>query len=199
MHRRHGALRRISSRESRPPRLAAATEAASGPVVDPLDEFKRRGLTVGQNFNMLSGVSLDPDHCWHITIGDNVTLAAGVRILAHDASMAMHLGYARIGKVQIGDRVFIGASSIVLPGVRIGNDVVIGAGSVVTRSIPDNAVACGNPAKVIAAADEWLDGKRREMAEVPCFGEEYTMRRSVSEAKRAEMNDHMTDGIGYVG
>lgn len=51
--------------------------------------------------------------------------------------------------VHIGDYVWIGGGSIILPGVTIGNDVVIGAGSVVTESIPDNAIACGNPCKIL--------------------------------------------------
>ena len=51
--------------------------------------------------------------------------------------------------MKIGDRCWIGANSIILPGVTIGNNVVIGAGSVVTKDIPDNVVAVGSPAKII--------------------------------------------------
>lgn len=179
----HGLLRRSYNRWLRP---------------NPLDELKQRGLTVGSNFNMLDGVTLDWSHCWHNTIGDDVTMAPGVRILAYDASTKMHLGYTRIGKVAIGDRVFIGAGSIVLPGVRIGSDVIVGAGSVVSKSIPDNTVACGNPARAVAATDEWVTRKRREMGMVPIFGEEYTARQNVDAAMKAEMNERMTTGIGYV-
>lgn len=50
--------------------------------------------------------------------------------------------------VRIGNRVWIGSNSTILPGVTIGNNAIIGAGSVVTRDIPDNAVAVGNPARV---------------------------------------------------
>jgi len=53
------------------------------------------------------------------------------------------------GDIIIGDDAWIGTGVIVLDGVRIGNGAVIGAGSVVTRDIPDNAIACGTPAKVI--------------------------------------------------
>lgn len=163
-----------------------------------LNELKARGLTFGRNFQVLDGVTLDWSHCWLITIGDDVTMAPGVRVFAHDASTKMHLGYTRIGMVEIGDRVFIGAASIVLPGVRIGSNVVIGAGSVVSSSIPDNTVACGNPAKVLAATDMWLEGKRREMRTVPCFGEEYTSRQGITDAMRDEMNERMIGGVGYV-
>ena len=51
--------------------------------------------------------------------------------------------------VIIGDSVWIGGGAIILPGVTIGDNVVIGAGSVVTRDIPDNVVAYGNPCRVI--------------------------------------------------
>ncbi len=67
----------------------------------------------------------------------------------------------RIAKVSIGDRVFIGAGSIVLPGVRIGDDVIIGAGSVVTRDIADGALVAGNPATVIGTTDEYLRAQAR--------------------------------------
>ena len=53
------------------------------------------------------------------------------------------------GPVKIGNNVHIGENVIILPGVNIGNNVIVGAGSVVTKSIPDNTLACGNPAKVI--------------------------------------------------
>jgi maltose O-acetyltransferase len=165
---------------------------------DPLDELRKLGLVTGRNFQMQPGVYIDRNHCWHISIGDNVTIAPHACIFAHDASTKMHLGYTRIGKVEIGDRVFIGAAAIILPGVKIGNDVVIGAGSVVSGDIPDNVVAYGNPAKVIGATDEWIERKRNEMTSVPCFGEEYTLRRNVDDTMKSDMNERMIDRIGYV-
>jgi maltose O-acetyltransferase len=56
--------------------------------------------------------------------------------------------------VTIGDNVWIGGGAIILPGVTIGKNSVIGAGSVVTKSIPDNSVAVGNPCRVIRALKE---------------------------------------------
>ena len=52
------------------------------------------------------------------------------------------------GKIEIGDNVWIGGGVTVLPGVTIGNNVVIGAGSIVTKDIPDNSLAYGNPCRV---------------------------------------------------
>ena len=59
--------------------------------------------------------------------------------------------------ITVGDNVYIGTNTIILPGVTIGNDVIIGAGAIVSKNIPDNSVAVGVPAKVIKTADEYLD------------------------------------------
>lgn len=161
-------------------------------------DLRARGMVVGENFNMLDGVQIDWSHCWHVTIGNDVTLAPGVRILAHDASTKPYLGYTRIAKVDIGNRVFIGAGSIVMPGVRIGNDVVIGAGSIVTKDLPDNVVAFGNPARVMGALDAYIERRRAEMDRVPVFSEAYTMEKGITSAMRDEMNERMVDRLGYV-
>jgi maltose O-acetyltransferase len=163
-----------------------------------VESLKRRGLVVGSGLSLMRGATIDPSHCWHITIGDDVTLARNVLILAHDASTKSRLGYTRIGKVDIGDRVFIGAASIVLPGVRIGSDVVIGAGSVVGSDIPDGMVAYGSPARCVVTTAEWIEGRRCEMEAVPRFGPEYTVGNGVSAAMREEMNRSMKDRFGYV-
>jgi acetyltransferase-like isoleucine patch superfamily enzyme len=65
------------------------------------------GMTVGNNFRRLHGVILDPGHCWLIEIGNNVTMAPRVHILCHDASTKQFLNYTKIGRVTIGDNVFI--------------------------------------------------------------------------------------------
>ena len=136
----------------------------------------RRGLIVGTNFTRMGGVIIDPSHCWHITIGDNVTLAPRVHILAHDASTKVFLGYTRVENTKIGNNVFIGAGSIVLPGVTIGNNVVIGAGSVVSQDIPDDSVAVGNPARVVKALSVFMEENKQKMTPETVFGEEFTLR-----------------------
>ena len=98
-----------------------------------LNKYKARGLKVGSNFNMLGGCIIDHSHCWLIRIGDNVTFAPRVHVLAHDASTKRVLGYTRIALTSIGNDVFVGASSTIMPGVTVGDGAVVGAGSVVTR------------------------------------------------------------------
>ena len=128
------------------------------------------GMTVGKNFKRLHGVILDPGHCWLIEIGDNVTMAPRVHILCHDASTKQFLNYTKIGRVTIGNNVFIGAESVVLPGVTIGDSVIIGANSTVTHDIPENSVAAGSPARVICSLEEYLAKEKARMAAAPCYG-----------------------------
>lgn len=94
-----------------------------------------------------------------ITIGDNTLIAPDVKIYTavHPVSAEERIYTDEIGRsairtqtapVVIGNNVWIGGGAIILPGVTIGDNTVIGAGSVVTKSIPANAVACGNPCTV---------------------------------------------------
>lgn len=156
------------------------------------------GMKVGKNFGRLNGVILDPSHCWLIEIGDNVTLAPRVHILCHDASTKTFLGYTKIGRVTIGNNVFIGAESVVLPGVTIGNNVVIGANSTVTHDIPDNMVYAGTPAKMLCTLDEYIEKEKTRMENAPCYGAEYTLRKNVSMELRMKQKNDLTGKIGYI-
>lgn len=64
--------------------------------------------------------------------------------------------------ITIGDNVYIGTNTIILPGVTIGSNVVIGAGAIVSKNIPDNSVAVGIPANVIKTADEYFEKIQNE-------------------------------------
>ena len=156
------------------------------------------GMRVGRNFKRLHGVILDPSHCWLIEIGDNVTMAPRVHILCHDASTKQFLGHTKIGRVTIGDNVFIGAESVVLPGVTIGSNVIIGANSTVTHDVPDGVVVAGSPARRICTLEEYLAKERIRMEASPCYGEEYTLRKNVSMEKRMEQKAALEGRIGYI-
>jgi acetyltransferase-like isoleucine patch superfamily enzyme len=114
------------------------------------------GVKVGENCRIyIRQFGTEP---FLISIGDRVTITSGVKIITHDGSTILVRNdaghrYLYYASVTIGDDVFIGINSIILPGVTIGSKVVIGAGSVVTRNIPENSVAVGNPAKVIGSFD----------------------------------------------
>jgi len=149
-----------------------------------ISELKKKGLKVGANFTMQSGCIIDYSHSNHIEIGDNVTLAPNVHILAHDASTKMFLDYTKVKNTKIGNKVFIGAGSIIMPGVTIGNEVIIGAGSIVTKDIPDNCVYAGNPAGFIMHTDAYIAGEKAKMNTENTFGEEFTERVNVSMEKK---------------
>ena len=139
----------------------------------PLEDYIKRGMKIGKNFHNIGGGSLDYSHCWLISIGDNVTLAPGVRLIAHDASTASRIVpncHTKIGLIRIGNNVFVGANSVVLLNVTIGNNVIIGAGSVVTRDIPDGSVAVGNPARVVSSFDEYARKNQDFFKVKPVFG-----------------------------
>lgn len=162
------------------------------------EQLVKMGMRVGSDFKRLSGVILDPSHCWLIDIGDHVTIAPRVHILCHDASTKQFLNYTKIGRVNIGDNVFIGAESVILPGVTIGSNVIIGANSTVTQDIPENSVAVGSPARVICSLDAYLQKERSRMADAPCYGEEYTLRGNVTMEKRGQQKRELTGKIGYI-
>ncbi|GAA6381914.1 hypothetical protein I2900191A2_05600 [Intestinibacter bartlettii] len=162
------------------------------------EKLIKMGLKVGNNFKRLNGVILDPAHCWLITIGDNVTMAPRVHILAHDASTKEFLNYTKIGRVNIGNNVFIGAESVVLPNVTIGDNVVIGANSTVTKDIPSNSVYAGNPAKFICTIDEYIDKNKSKMQDSPVYGEEYTLRANVDNSKKQKMYKELENKMGFV-
>ena len=94
-----------------------------------------------------------------ITIGDHVTITAGVQFYTHDGGVWVFRDefpdIELFAPIRIGNNVFIGAYSIILPGALIGDRCVIGAGSVVAGSIPPNSVVAGVPAKVVKSLDEY--------------------------------------------
>lgn len=162
------------------------------------DDLIKRGLKVGSGCSFQEGVKIDDSHCWLIEIGNNVTIAPNVQIIAHDASTKRLLGYTRIGKIKIEDNVFVGAGTIVLPNVTIGTNCIIGAGSLVSRDIPANVVAAGNPARVIGSLEEFLIKHRRGMSIFPVFERKYTLANNVSTMMKTEMIEKMIKGQGYV-
>ena len=110
---------------------------------------------VGDNFYANFNLTLVDDG--HIYIGDNVLIGPNVTIATAnhpiDPSLRRRaLQYNR--DVRIGNNVWIGAGTVIVPGVTIGDDAVIGALSVVTRDIPPKTVAVGNPCRVLREIGE---------------------------------------------
>lgn len=91
--------------------------------------------------------------CAKVRFGDNVMIApnVGIYTASHPLNhIQRHIELKEYAlEINIGSNVWIGANSVILPGVTIGDNVVIGAGSVVTKNIPSNVLAFGNPCKVV--------------------------------------------------
>ena len=106
-------------------------------------------ISVGENFYMNhNGVILDGAK---VEFGDNVFIGPNCSFFTAGHPIEIEkrnegLEYAK--PIKIGNNVWFGGNVVVLPGITIGNNVTIGAGSVVTKDIPDNVVAYGNPCKI---------------------------------------------------
>lgn len=139
---------------------------------------RRRGVAIGDGCRILSKVVTSEP--WLVTIGDRVTVSSEVTLVTHDGSGWLvrdedgrRYRYARI---EIGSDVFIGARSIILPGVRIGDRVVVGAGSVVTKSIPAGTVVAGNPARRVADFESFAARLLKWPSEASRVGQSYRER-----------------------
>ncbi|MFX0558424.1 acyltransferase [Maribacter sp. CXY002] len=115
------------------------------------------GVEVGENCRILTTTfGSEP---WLIKIGNKVTITSGVRIVTHDGSTWLfedEKGRRELfRRVEIGNNVFIGFNSIILPGVKIEDNVVIAAGSVVTKSVPKGSIIGGNPARIIGSYESY--------------------------------------------
>jgi acetyltransferase-like isoleucine patch superfamily enzyme len=130
--------------------------------------YKKRNVFLGKNtviYNTVFTTSFKGDSFY---IGDNCTIT-GATLLGHDASPALFIKALQENKypilpasrrsfrsaIHIGNNVFIGVGSIILPGINIGDNIVVAAGSVVTKDIESNQVVGGNPAKKIKTIDEF--------------------------------------------
>ena len=112
-------------------------------------------LHFGSNIYANSNLTLVDDG--HIYVGDRVMFGPNVTIATANHPIDTELrarGLQYNKDVYIGENAWIGAGVIIVPGVRIGKNTVIGAGSVVTKDIPDNVVAVGNPCRVLREVSE---------------------------------------------
>jgi maltose O-acetyltransferase len=129
----------------------------------PTDAYLEPPFYCDYGYNTQLGTNVYANHnlvvldCAPVTIGNNVFIAPNVVIstAAHPIDALERNSALEFAKpIRIGNNVWIGATVTILPGVEIGDNVTIGAGSVVTRSIPANSVAVGNPCRVIRSLPE---------------------------------------------
>ena len=112
---------------------------------------QKLGVNIGRNCRIYTtNFGSEP---FLITIGDDVTVTSEVKFITHDGSswlMRDEKGRRYLyQKINIGNKVFIGVNSIIMPGVKIEDRVIVAAGSIVTKSIPSGVIVAGVPAKII--------------------------------------------------
>jgi acetyltransferase-like isoleucine patch superfamily enzyme len=106
-----------------------------------------------------------------VKLGNNVRLT-GCVLYGHDGSVnminrAFGLKLDKVGKIEIGNNVFVGRQAIIMPGVTIGDNVIVAAGAVVTKDVPENSVVGGVPAKVICSLQSHVDRLKAENETLP--------------------------------
>lgn len=132
---------------------------------DPVKYARKIGVNGFENGHIYGNIKWGTEP-WLITIGKNCHITAGVAFITHDGGTLLfrdRVPDLEITKpITLGDNVYVGSYTIILPGVTIGNNCVIGAGSIVSRNIPDGSVAVGSPARVIKTTDEYFEKIQKE-------------------------------------
>lgn len=121
-----------------------------------INYYRSMGVNIGNNTRTFSPLIASEPYL--LSIGKNCTVSIGVNFITHDNSISkLYDEYTDVfGEVKIGDNVFIGANSIILPGVIIGSNTIIGAGSIVTKSFSmGDVIIGGNPARVICSVNDY--------------------------------------------
>lgn len=136
-------------------------------ILYPEKYAKKIGVNTKGNFRIYgSSYSMFGTEPWLITLGDNVHITLNVKFVCHDGGTLIFRRFVpdlEITKpITVGDNVYIGVRTLIMPGVNIGDNCVIGAGSIVTKDIPPNSVAAGIPARVIKSTDEYFEKLKKE-------------------------------------
>lgn len=123
-------------------------------IVPPIKLAVGKYISIGKDTYMNAGTTFIDD--WKITIGENCLFGPNVTLCTTGHPIAPeHRGDGMYSfPITIGNNVWLGANTIVMPGVTIGENSVIGAGSVVTKDIPANVVAFGSPCRVYREINE---------------------------------------------
>ncbi len=137
------------------------------------DANKRTNLLVKKNFfksvgkNFFFQPRIIPDEPKLISFGNNVCIASGVTFVTHDVidKVLNNMDYNvtfnyNCAPIEVGNNVFIGCNTTILPGVKIGNNVIIAAGSVITKDVKENTIVGGNPAKKICSFDDYVENRK---------------------------------------
>lgn len=120
-------------------------------VVDPQNIKKGILCDPGDNLNNYIQATNE------IIFGNNIELGPGVKIISSNHDSNNFRKHVKCSPIVIGNNVWIGANTIILPSVKIGDNVVIGAGSVVVKDLPSNSITVGNPCQVIKKKEDYIE------------------------------------------
>ncbi|CAM4143501.1 acyltransferase [Lederbergia lenta] len=121
-------------------------------------------MEIGKHTSFALMVMLDVMYPENISVGRNTVIGYNTTILAHEYLIKEY----RLGPVDIGDEVMIGANSTILPGISIGNGAIVSAGTLVHKDVPEGAFVGGNPMRVIYTKEELLERRKED----PIYGGE---------------------------
>lgn len=141
-----------------------------------INYLRKQGAKIGKGTKLNCSTNAFGTEPYLIEVGEMSYFSAGVQMFTHDGGVMVlnHLGFFgeknmdKMGRIKIGNNVYIGTNALILPDVAIGDNCVIGAGAVVTKSIPSGSVAAGVPAKVICSLEEY--GERAKSKTYPTLG-----------------------------
>ena len=114
------------------------------------------GVKIGHSCNIqIKSFGSEP---YLIEIGNHVQITSGTKFFTHGGAWVLRSKYPKIdffGKISVGNNVYIGNNSLILPGVTIKSNVIVAAGSVVTKSVSEGLIVGGNPAKKIGTIENF--------------------------------------------
>lgn len=163
-----------------------------------MEDYLKLGMKVGKNCDINPGLIVDVSHCWLIEIEDKVTIAPQVYLLAHDASTKKLINYTKIGRVVLKKNCFIGAKSIIMPGITVGENAIVAAGSIVTRNVEPNTVVGGNPAKFLMSVEDLKSKHEISMQTLKIYGKECLLQNGITREMKSQMNQDLGSENGYI-
>jgi len=134
------------------------------PPISDIEIIKKHGVKCGDNVHVY-GHDYDLKYGPLLEIGNNVTITYS-KILLHDASPSKFIDDThgtKVRKVVIGNNIFVGYGTIILPGTTIHDNVIVGAGTVVRGDIPSDSVIFGNPWERVCSVTEYVEGHKKKL------------------------------------
>lgn len=129
---------------------------------DPISYSREMGVNIGNDCK-LNGVPNWGSEPYLISLGNHTEVSFEVTFITHDGAtwcfrnQEKYRRVIKFGRITIGNNCFVGARSIILPGVHVGDNSIIAAGAVVTKDIPEGQVWGGNPARFITTTQEYAE------------------------------------------